>query len=165
MAFIPSRIKRHNTGGPTKVALNLTSMMDMFTIILVFLIKSYNIEGQLTHPSQDLTLPKSTSQQLPEVALDVTVSKEWILVNEKPVERLSNLANQSDLLIPRLFEALQKYAQEAKKMEESYGIKFTGKVTIQGDQKLPFTTLLKVMATCGRSEFPNMRLVVYQKGG
>jgi biopolymer transport protein ExbD len=140
-------------------------MMDMFTIILVFLIKSYNIEGQLTHPSDDLTLPQSTSDRLPEVALDVTVSREWIMVNEKPVEKLSNVVNKSDLQIPRLYDALQNYAREAKRMEEMYGIKFTGKVTIQGDKKLPFSTLLKVMATCGQSEFPNMKLVVYQRAG
>jgi biopolymer transport protein ExbD len=164
MAFIPSRIKRHSTGHPAKVGLNLTSMMDMFTIILVFLIKSFSVEGQLTHPSQDLTLPRSTTEQLPEAGLDVTVSQEWILVNEKPVEKLSNVARQSDLLIPSLYSALQKYASEAKKIEENYGIKFSGIVTIQGDQKLPFQTLLKVMATCGRSEYSNMRLVVYQRG-
>jgi len=163
MAFIPSRIKRHDTASP-KVGLNLTSMMDMFTIILVFLLKSYSVEGQLTHPSKDLTLPKSNTDRLPEVALDVTVSREWILVNEKPVEQLSNVIQHADLLIPRLQDALQRYANEAKKMEETYGIKFSGKVTIQGDKKLPFSTLLKVMATCGRSDFPNMRLVVYQKG-
>ncbi len=165
MAFIPSRIKRHNTGAAPKVGLNLTSMMDMFTIILVFLIKTFSTEGLLLHPSQDLTLPKSTSDKSPEVALDVTVSREWIMVNEKPVEKLSNVVSSNDLLIPRLYDALQNYSKEAKRMEEQYGIKFTGKVTIQGDQKLPFSTLLKVMATCGRSEYPNMRLVVYQRGG
>jgi biopolymer transport protein ExbD len=165
MAFIPSRIKRHNTGDLPKVGLNLTSMMDMFTIILVFLIKSYNIEGLLAHPSEDLTLPKSTTERPPEVALDVIVSNQWIMVNEKPVENISNIVGKTDLMIPRLYDALQSYAREAKKMEETYGIKFTGKVTIQGDQKLTFNTLLKVMATCGRSEFPNMRLVVYQRGG
>ena len=110
-------------------------------------------------------MPKSTSDKSPEVALDVTVSREWIMVNEKPVEKLSNVVSSNDLLIPRLYDALQNYSKEAKRMEEQYGIKFTGKVTIQGDQKLPFSTLLKVMATCGRSEYPNMRLVVYQRGG
>lgn len=164
MAFIPSRIKRHNTREP-KAVLNLTSMMDMFTIILVFLIKTFSTEGQLMHPSQDLTLPKSTTEQSPEVALDVTVSREWILVNEKPVEKLENVAKSNELLIPRLHDALQTYAKEAKRMEEQYGIKFSGKVTIQGDYKMPYSTLLKVMATCGRSEYPNMRLAVYQRGG
>ncbi len=164
MAFIPSRRKKHATG-PVHVSLNLTSMMDMFTIIVVFLIKTYSTEGQLIHPSQTLTLPSSTIDVAPEVALDVVVSQEWIMVNERPIVKLSTLKEDGELVIPALREVLLKYATEAKRIEEKYGIKFTGKVTIQGDKKLPFRTLLKVMATCGRSEYPNMRLVVYQKAG
>ncbi len=162
MAFIPSRIKRHATG-PKKVALNLTSMMDMFTIILVFLLKSYSTENLLIHPSDYLTLPSSTVQNPPEVALDVVVSKEWIMVNNEPVERIEKVNTQPSLVIEPLRAALQRYSIEAKKMEETYGVKFSGKVTIQGDRDLPFSALSKVMATCGQSEFPNMRLVVYQK--
>ncbi|MBN2357580.1 biopolymer transporter ExbD [candidate division KSB1 bacterium] len=164
MAFIPSRRKKHATG-PVRVSLNLTSMMDMFTIIIVFLIKTYSTEGQLIHPSKNLTLPSSTVETAPEVALDVVVSQEWIMVNDRPVIRVASLKEQRDLFIPELNATLLKYATEAKRIEEKYGIKFTGKVTIQGDKKLPFGTLLKVMATCGRSEYPNMRLVVYQKSG
>ena len=51
------------------------------------------------------------------------------------------------------------------KMEELYGAKFSGKVTIQGDKNLPYQVLIKVMATCGQSDYPNMRLVVYQEEG
>lgn len=163
MAFIPSRRKKHATG-PVHVSLNLTSMMDMFTIIVVFLIKTYSTEGQLIHPSKNLTLPSSKIEIPPEVALDVVVSQEWIMVNERPIIKVASI-KEGDLIIPPLKEALLKYATEAKRIEEKYGIKFTGKVTIQGDKKLPFHTLLKVMATCGRSEYPNMRLVVYQKPG
>lgn len=162
MAFVPSKAKKHPTG-IGRVSLNLTSMMDMFTIILVFLLKTYSTEGQLIQPSQNLTLPSSTIENPPEVALDVTISREWILVNNEPVIQTSEVEAQNELLIGKLGAALQKYALEAKKMEERYGVRFSGKVTIQGDKNLPFRTLLKVMATCGRSDYPNMRLVVYQK--
>jgi biopolymer transport protein ExbD len=162
MAFIPSRIKKHQTT-PKKVALNLTSMMDMFTIILVFLLKTYSTEGQLIHPSDNLTLPISTTQNAPEIALDVIVSREWIMVNNEPVVRLEQVNSQTGLVIESLSAVLEQFAREAKRMEEMYGMPFSGKVTIQGDKQLPFRTLLKVMATCGRSEYPNMRLVVYQE--
>jgi len=138
-------------------------MMDMFTIILVFLLKSYSTENLLIHPSNYLTLPSSTVQNPPEVALDVIVSKEWIMVNNEPVERIEKVNTQPSLVIEPLRTALQRYAIEAKKMEETYGVKFSGKVTIQGDKDLPFSVFSKIMATCGQSEFPNMRLVVYQK--
>ncbi len=162
MAFIPSRIKKHKTS--TKlVRLNLTSMMDIFTIILVFLLKTYSTEGQLIHPSENLTLPSSTVETAPEIALDVVVSRQWIMVNNQPIARVSDVVAQPGLIIESLSQVLHQFATEAKRMEEMYGVPFSGKVTIQGDKKLPFSTLLKVMATCGRSEYPNMRLVVYQK--
>lgn len=164
MAFVPSRRKKHQTG-PSKVSLNLTSMMDMFTIILVFLLKTFSTEGQLVQPSDYLTLPSSTVETPPEVALDVVVSQEWIMVNNEPIVQMNQIRGQSSLIIEPLSRTLLHYASEAKKMEETYGVKFSGKVTIQGDRKLAFSTLLKVMATCGRSEYPNMRLIVYQLEG
>jgi biopolymer transport protein ExbD len=162
MAFIPSRIKKHNTD-PGNLRLNLTSMMDMFTIILLFLLKTYSTEGQLIHPSETLQLPKSTVERSPEVALDVVVSRDQIIVNEKPVVSMEEVRAQRGFLIPKLQKELKFYANEARKMEENFGIKFSGKVTIQGDRRLPYRDLVKVMYTAGRSDYPNMRLVVYRK--
>ena len=162
MAFIPSRIKRHDTS-PTKVSLNLTSMMDMFTIILVFLLKTYSVEGNLIQPSESLTLPTSTIDNPAEVALDIVASLQWIMVNEQPVMPISDISSSSQIeILTPLQQVLQRYASEAKKMEEKYGIPFSGKVTIQGDKKLPFKTISKIMATCWQSEYPNMRFLVYQ---
>lgn len=163
MAFIPSRIKKHDTN-PGEVKVQLTSMMDMFTIILVFLLKAYSTEGNLISPSEFLTLPKSTVEKSPEVALDLVVSKEWIMVNHEPIIKVNDVVDTKSFIINPLQEKLQVYAREAKRMEELYGTKFSGKVTIQGDKSIPYKLLVKVMATCGRSEYPNMRLVVYQKG-
>ena len=164
MAYIPSHKKQHKTD-PGEARLQLTSMMDMFTIILVFLLKTYSTHGQLINPSQDLTLPSSMTQQMPELGLDVTVSSDWILVNGRPVVRTSSLESQGGYIIPDLREELFRYAREAEKMEELYGAKFSGKVTIRGDKNLPYRTLIKVMATCGQSDYPNMRLIVYREEG
>ncbi len=151
-------IKRSQT-----VRLQLTSMMDMFTIILVFLLKTYSTQGQLINPSDDLTLPSSTTQQAPELGLDVTVSSDWILVNGKAIEKTSTVNEINGYIIPSLRNVLRQYAQEATVMKERYGAEYSGKVTIQGDKNLPYEILIKIMATCGQSNFPNLRLVVYQK--
>ena len=164
MAFIPSRRKKHDTD-PGKVRLNLTSMMDMFTIILVFLLKTYSTEGMLIHPSDLLTLPSSTIEKSPEVALDLIVSKQSIVVNHEEVEKVSNIINQEGLIIPNLLNKLKVYSREAKRMEELYGTKFSGKVTIQADKEIPYKLLVKIMATCGRADYPNMRFVVYKREG
>ena len=164
MAYIPSHKKRHNTA-PKEARLQLTSMMDMFVIILVFLLKTFSTQGQLINPSQDLTLPTSAIQHPPELGLDITVSSDWILVNDKPVEKTGSLESLDGFILPGLQQEMLKYAKEAEKMELKYGAKFSGKVTIQGDKNLPYRDLLKVMATCGQSKYPNMRLVVYTEEG
>lgn len=165
MAFIPSRRKRHQRPRSGEIRLQLTSMMDMFTILLVFLLKTYSTHGQFINPSQDLTLPVSDIQHPPEVGLDVTVSNDWILVNSRPVERVETVENMEGFIIPRLQSSLMAYAQNGQRLQEQYGTPFSGKATIQGDRNLPYRTLIKVLATCGQSGFPNMRLVVYREEG
>jgi biopolymer transport protein ExbD len=162
MAYIPSHKKRHRYA-QREIKLQLTSMMDMFTIILVFLLKIYSTQGQLVNPSQDLTLPVSRTEHPPEHGLDVTVSREYILVNGRQIESMRNITDDNVFIIPRLREELLLYAREAEKMQELYNIPFSGKVTIQGDKRIPYTVLMKIMATCGQSRFPNMRLIVYQE--
>ncbi|RMF66115.1 MAG: biopolymer transporter ExbD [Calditrichaeota bacterium] len=162
MAYIPSRRKKHRVTSRVD-RLNLTSMMDMFTIILVFLLKSFASEGQLIQPSDSLTLPKSTIHNKPVTALDLVVSKQMILLNGKPVMSFEQLQKTRGFILKPLKQALDVHARKAKEMEEQYGIPFTGKVTIQGDESIAYRDLVKVMATCGAADFPNMRLVVYQK--
>lgn len=168
MAFIPSRIKRHDTD-PGEVKLTLTSMMDMFTIILVFLLKTYSTEGRLVSPSEYLTLPHSTVEQPAEVGLDVVVSKQIVMVNNESVALVADLVNNNPKvveggIIKPLRDRLRYYSREAKRLEADYGIRFSGKVTIQGDKDLAYSELVKVMRTCGVSDYPNMRLIVYREG-
>lgn len=167
MAFIPSKIKKHKTR-EAEVKLNLTSMMDMFTIILVFLLKTYSTEGQLITPSEFLTLPYSSIESKPEVALDIVVSKQVILVNREKIAAMDDVAANNPAVmengvIKPLREKLRFFSSQAKKMEVDYGVKFSGKVVIQGDKELPYAELVKVMRTCGVSDYPNMRLLVYRE--
>lgn len=166
MAFIPSRIKKHKTAMP-EATLNLTSMLDTFTVLLIFLLQMYSTDGQLISPSEFLTLPNSTVQQPPEVGLDVVVSKNMILVNHEKVVTMDDVtANDAAVMengiIKPLRERLQFFSSQAKKMEADYGVKFSGRVVIQGDKDLPYFELVKVMRTCGVGGYPNMRLAVYK---
>ena len=161
MAYIPSRRKRHDTF-VANAKLNLTSMMDMFTIILVFLLKTYSTEGALIQPTESLSLPISTIQTEPEVALDLVVSKEVVMVNERVVVDMDAVKKQRGFVIAPLKAELQRHADEAKRMETELGTPFSGKVIIQGDKSIPYRELVKVMATCGAADYPNMRLIVYR---
>lgn len=168
MAFKPSKIKKHNVRH-TEVKLNLTSMMDMFTIILVFLLKQYATSGQLISPSDYLKLPTSTVEQPPEVGLDVVVSQQMILLNGEKIAALEDVINNNPAVVENgiitpLRDRMRFYSSQAKQMEVSYGVKFSGKVTIEGDKELQYSELVKVMRTCGSSDYPNLRLLVYLEG-
>jgi len=167
MAFIPSRIKKHHTEMP-EAKLTLTSMLDTFTVLLIFLLQMYATDGQLISPSKYLTLPQSSVEKPAEVGLDLVVSKNVILVNNEKVVVMDDvLANKPEVIengiIMPLKERLLYYSSKAKKMETDYGVKFSGKVVIQGDKDLSYVELVKVMRTCGLSDYPNMRLVVYRQ--
>ena len=145
--------------------LRLTSMIDMFTILLVFLLKSYSAEGQIVTVTKDLKLPVSTSEKSPELTSVVSVTTEWILLDGRPVERIETILSQSDLLIPNLHDELL----QLRAITESIGgisdrmAGFKGKIAIQGDRNITFELMKRIMLTCGKVGYTNMHLTVMQK--
>lgn len=162
MAFAPSRSKKHDT--IPKGELNMNSMMDMMTIILLFLLKSFSTDGALVAPSEDLVLPTSVRAEKPKKELNVAISQEAIIVNDIPIMALADL-KQDEMMIPLLNMKLAEYAEQEKQLELEVGKEFTHQVIIQGDRAIPFEVLIKVMYTCSQSEFYKMRLLTIKKGG
>lgn len=156
--------RRRRSGGDVK--LNITSMMDMFTIILVFLIKNFSTEGAIVTPADNLTLPKSSVEMRAKEALGIKVSKNTIIVENTVVidnEQFAEVEKQKDFMIQSLHDVLVKYAEEAKKMAEISGKEFSGEITIQGDVEIPYNILTRVMYTCGQAGYPKMNLFVYRQ--
>jgi biopolymer transport protein ExbD len=150
---------------PEDVKLNITSMMDMFTIILVFLLKNFSTEGAIITPADNLTLPKSTVETRAKEALSVKISRNSIMIENTLVidqNGYKALLEQKDFMIKPLYELLLKYSEEGKKMAEISGQKFSGEITIQGDTEIPYNVLTRVMYTCGQAGYPNMNLFVYR---
>jgi biopolymer transport protein ExbD len=162
MAFQPSRAKKHF--GPEKGGLNMNAMMDMMTIILLFLLKSFSTEGSLVTASEQLKLPQSHQGEKPKKELNVSVAKDVILVNDAVVFPLDQLTDDM-IIIPALYEKLDEYAQREQDLEIEVGKEFTHIVIIQGDQKVPFELLYKVMYTCSQSQFYKMRLLTVKLEG
>ena len=76
-------------------ALKLTPLIDMMTILLVFLLKSYSAEGQIVTVTQDLRLPESTADTRPRVTSVVAVTSEWILLDGRPISRVRRILEMS----------------------------------------------------------------------
>lgn len=162
------RLKRQarEARGSGDVKLNITSMMDMFTIILVFLLKSFSTQGQLVTPASGLMLPTSTVERTASEALSVKVSKNDISVEDRVVvdgRGYATVVQQKDFMIPLLHEALVSHAQEGRRAAERFGREFSGEITIQGDEDVPYNILTRVMYTCGQAGYPVMNLIVYRK--
>jgi biopolymer transport protein ExbD len=151
--------------GSGDVKLNITSMMDMFTIILVFLLKSFSTQGQLVTPATGLQLPTSSIERSAGEALCIKISDDNIVVENTLVvdsTRFGDLLEQKDFMIPPLYDVLQKFADEARKAAEMFGKEFSGEITIQGDVSVPYKVLTRVMYTSGQAGYPVMNLVVYR---
>ena len=162
MAFKPSASKKHSDDSTGE--LNMNSMMDMMTIILLFLLKSFSTEGALVTASEELRLPESLMGQKPQKELQVSISSAELLINNNALMPMSDVDPFSVLIEP-LYNALALRSREAKQLEIDYGTEFTHAVIIQGDQGISFETLFKVMYTCSKSEYYKMRLLTIKTGG
>ena len=90
-----------------QVSLKLTSMIDMFTILLVFLLKSFSAEGQIMTVTKDLKLPESSAQKSPQPASIVAITNEYILLDGKQVASIADEMISNELLISGLANELK----------------------------------------------------------
>ncbi len=158
--------KRNRKRGNATVKLNITSMIDMFTLMVVFLLQNYSAQGQLVTPAEGLRLPKSSIEKMAKEALSVKVSQTSIMVENAVVidpAGYQMLMGQKEFLIDPLYKVLSNYCSEAKKSAEMFKTEFSGKISIQGDVEIPYNVLTRVMYTCGQAGYPNMNLIVYRK--
>jgi len=162
MIPISKRLRHRQSPEPPK--LNLTAMVDVFVVLLVFLLKSYSAEGNIMTTDKGLELPISTSTLHPQMTLTVTVSQDALYVEDKKVAELEAVRASSDLFIPGLAEELRYQVKRARFISGvNPTVKFEGKVTILGDRGLPFLVLEKVMYTCSATDFNDIALAVFQK--
>lgn len=144
----------------------LTPLVDMFTILLIFLLMSYSTGGNLMYMAQNVLMPESISRQQLEPAVEVAVATDRIYVDgEVIMDDLSEWYTGNKLMIPVLYETLKSKSLKLKRMEEKVPLfRFSGKLTIQADRVIPFKLLKKILYTADRADFPNISLAVFQKG-
>jgi len=92
-----------------EVPFSITSMMDMMTIILVFMIKNMDAEGQLLTQAENLILPVSTSRVQPkEVSLTVVVDANYVIVDNAKIIPTEDVLKQEDLLVTAVDSVLKE---------------------------------------------------------
>lgn len=165
-------LKRYmDSRSPQAFKIQITSMVDMFVILLVFLLKSFSTSPVQITPNADLTLPESTAQVNPEDVVKLVVSKNGIFVDEKRVielkagELLPEDADKTDAqFIRKLFEELDVQAKKTRTIASvNETVEFDGKILMQADRELPYALLQKVMYTSMLAGYSDMKLAVIGK--
>lgn len=140
--------------------LNLVSLMDIFTILVFFLlVNSSSVE--VLQSNKSIKLPESVADKKPEETLVVMVSEEDIIINGRAIANVSSvLANDADEIAP-LKQELEYLA--ARKPLRTDAEREAGRdITIMGDAQIPYMLLKRIMNTSAQSGYANISLAVTQ---
>jgi biopolymer transport protein ExbD len=144
----------------TMVDLNLVSLIDVFTILIFFLLS--NVGGvELLSSPKAVKLPESMSQQSPRETVVVVVSGSEILVEGRKVASVADaLASADDLIAPLKAELDQVAGRQVIRQDNQAKGRA---VTLMGDKDIPYQLLRKVMFTAARAGFGEVSFAVRQK--
>ena len=155
------RMEKHHKRNKGTVALNLVSLMDIFTILVFFLlVNSSDVE---TLPNtKDLQLPESIAEKKANETVVILIGEVDIIVQGTPVAKVADVMATKGNEIPALREAL--LSQNDRVLRRSAQEEIVGReVTIMGDKDIPYRLLKKVMATCMASDYGQISLAVLQR--
>ena len=155
------RMGRHHIRNKATAALNLVSLMDIFTILVFFLLVNSS-EVEVLPTDKDIQLPESIAEEKAKETVVIIIGDEDIIVQGTPVAKVSDVLAQRGNDIPALRQALLSQNDRVLRREAQDDI--AGReVTIMGDRDIPYRLLKKVMATCTESEYGQISLAVLQK--
>ena len=173
--FVPGRRDHKNRpigkGSRSVVAmLSMTALVDMFTVLAVFLLQNYQTTGEVIEISDKVILPKASAVKEIKAATVVTISKSNIQVNKENVATFQTVKEQEDWMIQPLQQKLQDAFKELDNRRRVLGLgaikqavdnakeknakqekEDDTRVTVQADKTVDFLTLKKVMYTVTES--------------
>ena len=155
------RIKRMSRNRVKITKMNLTSLMDVFTILVFFLlVNSGSVE--VVEAPKDVTLPESVVESKPRETVVISISAEEVLVQGKLVafvdDILSDKKGAADPINARLAELKESVIGINTK-----AVAGSQEVTILADRSVPFTVVKTIMSTCTAEGYENVSLAVIQK--
>jgi len=147
------------------VGLNITSLMDMFTILLVFLLKNFAAEGNILTNAENLVLPYSVSQASPkEVSVSMNATSDWVIIDDEPIVPTAQVRRSDEAEIQRVREKLDKcMAQEESMVRVGALTRVRAEIILQVDKNIEFDVVYKLMASCGSAGYTNIRMAVMSR--
>jgi biopolymer transport protein ExbD len=152
--------------------LNITPMMDMMTIILVFLLKSFSGSTSLLTLDDNLQVPPSKSQLRAKEAVPIMITKKVILVegmqaapvNNGKVDASLKPHGENGYLIQPIVDVLSKIANRERKVAALSETEFASELMVVADKSTPYRLLTEVLYSCGQAGYSNYRLIVLKPG-
>ena len=138
-------------------------MMDILTVLLLFLLKSFVVEGEVITPVPGVELPESSSDAAPEASVVIAIFEDNIMMDGQVVAKVSSELGDGDLVIDALVDRLDEAREKTLQIAQLRGITeevFEGKVAIQGHKEIEFQILQCVMYTCSYSGYESISLAV-----
>jgi biopolymer transport protein ExbD len=148
--------------------LSLTPMIDMFIILIVFLIKGFSTEPAFLTPTQGIELAFTSSDVSAPNSAVLIIGKDGIIIEGKLVVPFKDGVVQSTTLkggeFPELHKSLKDLADKTKFIaEKNSSVKFTGTLILQADRQLPFETLRPILRTAGLAGYNDIKFAGMQE--
>ena len=156
------RIRRMARAKKHKSDLNLTSLMDVFTILVFFLLVNQSAV-EVLEPPREIKLPDSVVEAKPRQTLVIMVSEQAVLVQGEPTVSVAEILATKDEIIRPVMERLSQIRQTTIGINTEAVAK-TNEVVILAHKTIPFKILKKLMSTCTVSGYTKISLAVIQKG-
>ena len=155
------RIKRMSRNRGIVTKMNLTSLMDVFTILVFFLLANSSSNEVLSTPKH-IELPDSVVESKPRETVVIMVGPETVLVQGEAVAKTPELIEDRRANIPEITERLDLLERNIIGINSRTAIA-SKEVTILADKTIPFNVLKKIMTTCTGSGYGRISLAVIQK--
>jgi biopolymer transport protein ExbD len=156
------RIKRMSRNRLKITKMNLTSLMDVFTILVFFLLVNSGSVEILDAP-KDVALPESRVESKPRETVIISISAKDILVQGKLVAFVDDVLNDRSAAIEPISARLAQL-KESIIGTSTASVAASQEVTILADKSVPFTVIKTIMSTCTSQGYENVSLAVIQKG-
>ena len=153
------RMERQHKRAGRPTGINLVSLMDIFTILVFFLLVNSS-DGEVLPTHKSVKLPESVAEAIPRQTLVIMITATDIMIHGKVIASIESVLDDSDNATSLLQAALQSTDTRGK---DTDGKPARREATIMGDKEIPYRIIKKVMASCTAAGFARISLAVLQK--
>jgi biopolymer transport protein ExbD len=158
------RIRRMMRNKSAVPKLQLTSLMDVFTTLVFFLVLNSGSAIENLQQPRQIKLPESVVEQKPRETVVVIVGKDNVLVQGVVVARVADIQATATVLIEPIGMRLAELRKSVIGLS-TQAVAESHELTVLADKSVPFSVLKKVMATCTAQGYTRVSLAVVQKSG